>query len=374
MNLDRLKPLEHKIKVLFFRLFSPFLKRRQEEFRPLDGNKVHRVLFLRPEKIGDMVISFPVFDGLTKVYPHIKVSILGSPRNAAIIRHDPRFERIFLYTKNLVKDIRSIRQMRKEKYDCVVDMICDDSVTALFLSQLCAPGKPRIGVGKIKFQEFYDYNYDHRKGNTGHIIENTLKLLDAFGINSEKVDGFAAPYLSDDAVALAKDFVRRMPGSNDRRIIGYNLSAGSPTRVWAEEKSVALLQKILDQSPANEIVLFTTPVERERGNRLSDRFSHRVRLIPPGMNLMQASALVSVMDLMITPDTSIVHIARAFKVDVVGLYSRFQKNFLLWRPFQQEKGAVVSNNDHNIFDIEVDDVYDMFCTVIESTGRKEGAR
>ena len=36
------------------------------------------------------------------------------------------------------------------------------------------------------------------------------------------------------------------------------------------------------------------------------------------------------------------------------------KNFLLWRPFGQKVGAVVSDNDHNIHDITVEQVLDTF--------------
>ncbi len=72
------------------------------------------------------------------------------------------------------------------------------------------------------------------------------------------------------------------------------------------------------------------------------------------------------LDLMITPDTSIVHIARAFDVPVVGLYSKFMKNFMLWRPYDQEIGAVVSANDGNIFDITVEQVFDTFTSLVES--------
>jgi hypothetical protein len=39
-----------------------------------------------------------------------------------------------------------------------------------------------------------------------------------------------------------------------------------------------------------------------------------------------------------------------------GLYSRYLYNFLLWRPYDQDVGAVVSNNNDNIFDIAVKDV------------------
>ena len=53
------------------------------------------------------------------------------------------------------------------------------------------------------------------------------------------------------------------------------------------------------------------------------------------------------------------------KVQVVGLYSRYMKNFLLWRPYGQETGAVVSGCDDNIFDITVDQVYDTFVELVQ---------
>ncbi len=363
--MDELKPLEHKIKAGAFALARPWLKRPQREFRPLRGENISRVLFLRPEKIGDMVISFPVFDGLKERYPHIAISILASPRNQAIIKHDPRFEHIYLYRKNLWQDIQTVREIRRQRFDCVVDMICDDSVTALFLSQLCAPRKPRIGVGKLKYREFYDYNYDHRMGNTGHIIENTLKLLDAFGIDSSKVSGYAPPFIDAVSNTRMEQFAKSLRDDASTMLVGYNLSAGSPTRLWAAEKSEELVRRILGSQANLKVVLFTTPDERQRGDQLAVKFNSGVVQVPAGLSLIEASALISSLDIMVTPDTSLAHIARSFKVPVVGLYSRFMKNFLLWRPFGQEVGAVVSGNDDNIFDITVDQVYSAYQQVVE---------
>ncbi|MBK7141274.1 MAG: glycosyltransferase family 9 protein [bacterium] len=364
--MDELKPIEHKIKAAAFALARPLLKRPHREFQPLDGTKLSRVLFLRPEKIGDMVISFPVFDGLMSRFPNIKISILASPRNQSIIKGDPRFEHIYLYRKNLWQDIGEVRAIRRMRFDCVVDMICDDSVTALFLSQLCAPGKPRIGVGKVKYREFYDFNYDHRMGNTGHIIDNTLKLLEAFAIDSSTVSGYAAPYIEKSTHQRMAEFAATVRGDSRDLLVGYNLSAGSPTRIWAAEKSESLVRRLLDSQSDLKVILFTTPDERERGDALAARFDSRVYQVPPRMSLQEASALISQLDLLVTPDTSLAHIARAFRVPVVGLYSRFMKNFLLWKPFGQEVGAVVSGNDDNIHDITVDQVYEAFTQVMSS--------
>ncbi|UCG62696.1 MAG: glycosyltransferase family 9 protein [Candidatus Zixiibacteriota bacterium] len=361
-----LKPLEHKFKALFFSVFRSFLKKGRKDFRPLDGNSIRKVLFLRPEKIGDMVISLPVFDGLRRRFPHIKISILGSPTNQAIIKDDPRFDRIYIYRKNPISIIRVLMEMRRGQYDCVVDMICNDSVTALFLSQLCARGKPRIGVGKAKYRNYYDYNYDHRMGNTGHIIENTLKLLDAFGIDSSKVDCYAPPYIMPKSAQMAADYIARIVNSDRRHIkVGYNMSAGSPTRIWAEEKAIALLKRVIGYDPAVKVILFSTPAERSRAQQLREKVNPAIALVPDNLNLTEAAAIISHLDVLITPDTSLVHVARSFKVHVIGLYSRYMYNFLLWRPYGQDTGAVVSGCDDNIFDITVDQVYDTFVQVVQ---------
>jgi len=363
---NRLKPLEKWFKAAFFGVFRRWLRKGQKDFRPLDGRRIRSVLFLRPEKIGDMVISFPVFDGLRKHFPHIRIAILGSPRNYEIIRDDPRFDTVYLYRKNVIGDLFTLLAMRRGGYDCVVDMIGNDSVTALFLSQLCADGKPRIGVGKKAYREYYDFNYDHRMGNTGHIIENTLKLLTALGIDTDTVDPYAIPHIRQEAWKKIDAFLADVSGSPRRPVVGYNLSAGSRTRLWAKEKSLELIQRICDHVEDCRVILITSPADRRRGDELQ-RLLDRDGILqsPPNLSLTEVSALVARLDLLISPDTSLVHIARAFKVPVVGLYSRYMKNFLLWRPYGQEVGAVVSGNDDNIFDITVDQVFGVFTQVLE---------
>lgn len=361
----KLKELEHKFKAFFFGTFKLFLKKGRKDFVPLDGGKLKKVLFLRPEKIGDMVISFPVFDGLKQHFPQVKIAILGSPRSLPIIKSDPRFDKIYIYTKKPLRDFKTLLEMRRGNYDCVVDMIGNDSVTALFLSQLSAPGKPRIGVGKKKYREYYDFNYSYRLENTGHIVENTLKLLEAFNIDSSKVSGYAPPHIPDADNQKADQFMKQIGnGQSDMMRIGYNLSAGAPSRIWAEEKSVELLKRITDKYENCKIILFTVPSERNRADGILKKLNGRVLLVPDKLNLTEASAMIARLDIMISPDTSLVHIARAQNVPVVGLYSRYMKNFLLWRPYDQERGAVVSGNDHNIFDITVDQVFDTFNEVV----------
>lgn len=353
-----LKPLEKIIKRWFFALSGSFLKKGRTDFKAIDPHSIKRVLFIRPEKLGDMVISLPVFHNLKKMFPHLELYILGSPRSEAVIRRDNRFAAVFLYTKNIFKDWSTVRKVRKLKIDVVADMVCDDSVTSLYLTQLCSATASRIGLGKNRHKKFYDFNYLYRTGDSSHVVDNTLKLLTAFGIDTALLERHIPPDIEAAYFDTAERFITSLNGSDSSYLIGLNISAGRPSRVWPAEKNEALIRLLLDKYRTGQIIISSDPSERDKAMALAGKFERRVDVIPPGLNLLEVSAIISKMKILITPDTSLVHIARSFMVPVVGLYTRFAKNFELWRPFNQKGGAVISGNDYNIYDIEVTELFE----------------
>jgi ADP-heptose:LPS heptosyltransferase len=357
MKKSFLKSLEHGIKRAFFAISRIYLKKSSEGFEIIDPSKIRRVLFIRPEKLGDMIISLPVFHNLKKLHPHLELYTISSPRNIAIIQDNKNITANFLYTKNTLRDISEIRKVRRLGVDAVVDMVCDDSVTSLFLTQYSSPRAWRIGLGKNRHKQYYDFNYRYRTGDEAHVVDNTLKLLTAFGIDVDKAETHVPPTIDDKCFLAADDFLSSLNGSAPGGVIGINISAGRPTRVWPEENNIELIERLLKAYSSCRVIVSSDPSERQRAVALADKYSTGVDPLPKGLSLLEVSAIISRMKMLITPDTSLVHIARSFKVPVVGLYTRFDKNFKLWRPYNQETGAVISGNDYNIFDIEVDDVY-----------------
>lgn len=367
--MGRFKSLEHKFKGLVFEIFKVFLKKGRDGFTVLDGKSIQKVLFIRPEKIGDMVVSLPVFDELLRRYPHIYIGILCSPRSYEIIRHDPRFDRVFLYRKNIVRDLLELLAIRRDMYDCVVDMVDDDSLTGLVLSQLSVAESPRIGSGKKQYARHYDYVSSHRDRNITHSIDRALCLLDAFGVDGRNADRYAQPHVGDEEFRRADSFLisTAVPGASGMAV-GFNLSAGKTTRQWAGEKSRELITSILDYFPESRVILITAPSDRPRGEELERLFDQRVVQVPPELSITEVSAIISRIDLLITPDTSLVHIARSFKVPVVGMYPRPQWNLERWRPYGQQSGVVLSNNDDHIFDITSARVFAEVRKVVEQQG------
>jgi len=381
MPTNFLKSLEHGFKKSVFNLARPFLKKGRQDFTYIDATKIKKVVFIRPEKLGDMIISLPVFYNLKTRYPHLELYTICSPKNIAIIREDRNLSGNFLYTKNARDDFKMLQRVRSLGMDVAVDMICDDSVTALFLSQYCSTSAWRIGVGKYKHSRYYDFNFACRTGRglgsgekrlnrpeDGHVLDNTLGLLTAFGMNLDDMERYVPPTIPDASREKAECFIEALP-PNRGLLIGYNISAGRPSRVWPMDKNIQLINLILKEYPESYIIISCDPCERRRALDLTGKFDKLVSIVPEGLNLLDVTALISKFDILITPDTSLVHIARSFKIPVVGLYTQFGHNFELWKPYGQIGGTVISGNDYNIFDIEVSEVVKSFNEMIAMVSR-----
>ena len=348
---------------MVFGLCHLFFRKGRRMPVPLDGARMSKVLFLRPEKIGDMVISLPVFDAFRARYPHMNISILASPRNHVLVKNDPRFDRIFLYRKWTIEDFRQLGAIRRERFDCVFDMIDDDSVTTLFYSQLAGPQAVRIGIGKRRHAGFYDFNHVHADGVGEHIVDNTLKLLEPFGIKGNAASGFAPPHVTNAARRRMDEYLEEQPCASGF-LVGLNLSAGKPNRIWSDDRAIDLCRCLTTWRKDLRIIVIVMPKDRERGERVAAEAGDNARIIPDGLDLIEVSALISRLRLLISPDTSLIHIARSFQVPVVGLYSRARKNFQRWRPYQQSDGSVVGNDIDTIFDITVEQVFSQIQRVL----------
>jgi ADP-heptose:LPS heptosyltransferase len=373
------KTTEHKFKASVFWIFKRFFKKGTKSIDPLDVNQLTSILLIRPDKLGDLVCTFPFIDELKKQYSHLKISIVVSKLCLPLVKDDPRFDNIFLYQKKFTKDLINIIKIRRYDFDCIVDMISDDSVTSLLLSQISAKGKPRIGMGKKKHAQFYELNYDYaynknHQGKTGHMIDTTLNILSAFDVYSENADKFRPPFISSTNSEIANNFVGKIVGTNKGiPAIGYNLSSGKERRSWSLEKSKKLIESILSYCNNCQIILFSTPSERYRPEKLVGCFQERVSIIPDKLSILQVSAIIKQLDLMISPDTSIIHIARSFKIPVVGLYQKENpdgRNYRKFFPYDQSDSVVNSDSMYNIFEITPQEVFNKFVEVFEKSRYK----
>src|SRR6185312_14122881 len=80
----RLKRLELWWRRVWIRLLVS-LMRRPGDGRPDWGSRPMRVLFLRHDRAGDMILSTGVMRGIASSYPTVTLDVLASPINAGLV-------------------------------------------------------------------------------------------------------------------------------------------------------------------------------------------------------------------------------------------------------------------------------------------------
>ncbi len=378
-----LKGLEFIFKRLVMALLSLFFTTGPKSASSTNSSEVRkykRVLFLRFDKLGDMVISLPVFETLASELPDLQIEVIASPSSRAIIAEDSRIRAIWLYTKRPWQDLRTLWMLRKRNYDAVIDMICLDSVTALFVSQLVGRNVPRIGIGKSRFAKYYTTNIPLYESNYAHIVDTTLSVLDALGV--EKKGYVQQAPLATSAIdkQRASEFINSLHSSSEKlktndststKIIGVNISAGKPNRMWGEKKFVELLNQLGESNPRNFISLLCAPNERALAESIKEKCNCQVELIPPRGSILQVAAIISHLDILISPDTSLIHVARQYDVPVVGIYPTHGRSLAQWSPYGQPDGVVLGGSACDIFDITVQQVFQEYSKVSARTFKIE---
>lgn len=342
-------------------LFSLFWRCGDASKIPVDGSKVKKVLILRPDKLGDMVITFPLIDALRRHYPHLKIYLLTSERNFPLVKDDPRIEKVYVYRKRFFRDIRTVQELRREVCDLVIDAVRNDSATTLFLAQLAVKNGTRISLGKVEHARFYDYNHPENPLRQEHNIDFTLKLLNAFGLDENEAERYAAPFIDSVSQSKADELLNQITGIRGKIwLVGYNASGGRPARRLPLESSLALLQSLLSEYSDLHILLLAAPDDYQLCKKLSEQLRQRAYLPPPGMNIVEVSALISRLSLLLSPDTSLIHIARSWRLPVIGFYTASERNFEHWHPYGQREGVVFSHNEYDIHDISLPEILGLF--------------
>src|ERR1051325_6812218 len=149
-----LKPIELGIRRAFLqtlRLVALFAKKRvqgknAEEIIASLGERPS-ILLMRQDRLGDLLMSTFVIETLRKKYPDSKIAILLGKNNRGAAPLLPGNCEFFFYSKNLSKDITTLRLINWRKFDIAVDLTDNPSVTS---SILLAGIGARLTVGVEK--------------------------------------------------------------------------------------------------------------------------------------------------------------------------------------------------------------------------------
>ncbi|MBM4161610.1 MAG: glycosyltransferase family 9 protein [Ignavibacteria bacterium] len=338
--MDVLKSIEIAFRRVLLRLLGLIIKRGKSVPPGLDFNSV-KILFVRQDRIGDVLISTPLIYALKSRYPAAVVDFLLSSNNHFVLAHEPLVRKRWVYRKSAASALRLIRSIRREQYDFVIDLMDNPSTTSTLI---CALAGGRWNVGLSKQNEYaYDVAVPLLSRKETHIVDRLAVLLTVFGISPEKEKLEVRYVPAADSRRFAQTFFQQRD-LRDRFVIGLNVSPAGGVRFWGIQNFRALIQRLLGQFPELPILVLYQPRDKEQAENIAESFK-RVVLSPRTDSFDQFAALVQLIGILVTPDTSAVHLAAAFHIPSVVLYVQSNKDLRIWEPYGSPSETIVTDVD-----------------------------
>lgn len=301
-----LKQLERAWKRVVFRVLGALLPGRRAAEAPQWDARPHRVLYLRYDRIGDMIMATPLLRAIARSHPTIELDVLASSSNAAVLAGNPHVRRVMIFDRKRVTSFaRTIRMLRREGYDAVIDgMVLQPSVTMLML-MLATGARHRIGIGGRANDFIYTLPVPATAADAHQILQSAATAA-PFGVDVGRTDWRPELFVDAEERARAEDDWRASNADHPRVLV--NIAASEPRRRWPSDRVVVAIHAARSVAPRAAVMVMAPPSELEEAERIAREAD--ARAVVPG--LRDAFALVATADVVFTPDTSIAHAASAF--------------------------------------------------------------
>lgn len=277
-----------------------------------------RVLFLRHDRIGDMILSTGLLRAIAEAHPGIAIDVLASPANAPVLENNPAVARTIVFRRGGIGAYpRIVRALRATRYDAVIDcMVTSPSLTTLLL-MWASGARHRVGVSGRGNDAAYTLLVPPLPWGT-HMVERLGSLARAFAVDPAAAD--LAPTLSLSDVERTRgesEWLGEGPGVSPALRLLVNVSAGRGHRFWPDERFVETVRRATGGGLRPTILVIASPDERHRAEAVAAALGGRAVSTP---SVRDAFALVATADVVLTPDTSIAHAASALKRPCIAMY------------------------------------------------------
>lgn len=312
-----------------------------------------RVLFLRQDRIGDVLVSIPLLRSFRRHFPEASIELLLGRTNWEV-RHAtrPYVDRCWRYEKTPRALLRLLSELRAQRYDALVDLMDNPSVTSsVFLT--IVPARARVGIAKGN-----DAAYTHvvplLERSRVHIVERLAQLLLPFGIDPVGED-LRLEYPITDA---EREWATAVLGPCRKAYrVGINLAASHPDKTWSAAQWSTFLRELSRKHPEAELLLFASPAYARAQAEIAAETG--VRPVPTMPSFHQFAILLERCDIIVTPDTAAVHLAAAWQRPCVALYVWDRPELMPWLPYRSPHEAVYTRQSP-LQNLPVADALDAF--------------
>lgn len=313
------------------------LRRRRLESRGGDLRRVRRVLVLRLDEIGDVVLTTPFLREVRRNLPSARITLLVGPATYNLVERCPYADEVIPYPwdpsegrSDFTRYRRALsfcrRRLWRRQFDLAVIPRWDiDYYSASLIAYLSrAPWRvgysEAVSAPKKEANRGYDRFLSHAVGESPlrHEVERNLEVIRFLGgeVREKQLEVWLDP---EDESFAGRCLAQAGVSPGKERVVGVGPGARWDRKRWPVENFAELGSRLMGQGGTRFLIL-GGPGEEALGETLKRRLGESAVNIAGRTTLRQAAALLKRCDVYVGNDSGLMHLAAAVRIPVAGIF------------------------------------------------------
>lgn len=309
-----------------------------------DMSKAKRVLIVRLDRIGDVLLSTPVIKAIRDAYPGTYIAMMVRRYAKDILEGNPYLDEVIIYDKtgrerNLAGNLSFLNSLRRRKFD-VAFLLHPTKRTHVVTALAGIPH--RIGYGR-KWGFLLTEKIPHTKHyGLKHEIDYVLDVLRYTGLEPKN----KALYMpvNPRSENRVEELFKENGIVKDDLCIAMNPGASCPSKRWSLSNFAKVADELIEKYGA-KVVVIAGSGDKEFGDKVSSAIKGHCVNLSGKTSVADVASILRRMKLFISNDSGPVHIACAVGTPVVSIFGRSDRGLSpgRWGP-TGERDIVVHKN------------------------------
>ncbi len=305
-------------------------------------NENPRILITRSDRIGDLVLSTPVFSALRRQFPGAHLAALTFTENRQILEGNPSLNEVILYDKkgaqkHFFGSWKLAREIAKMKFDVVIHL---HATNRMHLLTWMAGIPVRIGWDRRAAWALTHSFPDIKKEGKKHEAEYNFDLLEPLGVKCPEKMELYFPVPAK-AKHVAGNRLTAHGVFSGIPLVVLSPGASCPSKRWPAERFAEVADAINASRPA-AFAAVGSSADKPLIEKIQKHAKVKVRDFSGEFDLSALAAFFQLSSLVISNDSGPVHIAAAVGTPVVSIFGRRQPGLspTRWRPLGPQSSFV----------------------------------
>ena len=328
---------------------------------PLHFKPHAKVLIMRHDALGDMIVTLPIFALIKQYHPQLEIHVACTVNNKVLIEDNPYIDAIHIVPISLAQKplahIQDILSLRKHSFDIIINCLTSSSSQNGVLVNLIAK-QNSIRVSSYEGDQYACYYnaQSYKSADTINMWEKMFELItDVLGIDSPQEELRKPQLLIDSSYEYSAKKTLQQLELFDKSFIVINLSVRQSKNACTLQQYETLIAGLNNLSI--HVLLLWMPADKALKDQLLLSNSQYTLAYPEGRHLFEVCEVIKKALWVFTPDTGMIHIATAVHTPVFAVYQ--EKGTIKqgeWWPYMVPFHYINSPKGASICDIEAQEI------------------